>query len=254
MVSSRDREMYRLVRYDYYHAGRLLYEVGNFHSAGIMLGYTIETTLKAGLLEVLPKDQQNDRLLTSSHDVRKIFRKCKSLNLFDDVQTSDDFLEQINSYFQRYPSQINQAVENAKKSNFVIANSADWEYFYDDLIVQLDWWLLCKTRDPMISMIYHAIRTLETRQAQDILNKNPIAILKFDEYAAIVQQNMPEREDLRQLVVNNLSKGANYYWNPRAKLPISHEQITEVSKKYSSRNFQLVREKIVNDCVEIVIP
>ena len=50
MISSRQREKYRMIRYDYYHAGRLLHLMGNFHSACIMLGYTVETTMKEDLM------------------------------------------------------------------------------------------------------------------------------------------------------------------------------------------------------------
>ncbi len=198
MVTSRNREMYRLIRYDYYHAGRLLHSVGNFHSAGIMLGYTIETTMKAGLMEVMPQSHWSDRILKSSHDVKTIFNTCRGLGIFDKVKVSTDFLEHINNNFQRYPSQVSRILENARKSGVIMANSIDWIYFYDNLIVQLDYDLMLRTSDPSISMIFHAVRTLETRQAREVLYKNSFAITRFDEYAALVRKNMPERKDLQK--------------------------------------------------------
>ena len=105
MNKSKQREQYCLVRYYYYHAGRLLHLIGNFHSAGIMLGYAVETTMKAGLMEVLTEEQQKkNQILNRSHDVRKIFAKCVRIGLFSDVRVSNDFLEHINNNFQRYPS------------------------------------------------------------------------------------------------------------------------------------------------------
>jgi len=253
MVTSRQREMYRLIRYDYYHAGRLLHLMGNFQSAGIMLGYTIETTLKAGLMEAMPEKQWNDPIL-KSHDVRQIFRKCISLNLFYDVAVSKDFLEHINNNFQRYPSQKVTIFEHAKKSNIVIGNSADWVYYYDDLIVQLDQHLLKKTSDHSISIIYHAIRTLETRYARDILRENAFALLQFNEYAALIRQNMPEFEDLKKQIENNLSRGAGFYWNPDLHGTITYEDIIDVAKRYSAKTFELPKWTMTQGYMKAVIP
>ena len=253
MVTSRQREMYRLIRYDYYHAGRVLHPMGNFKSAGIMLGYTIETTLKAGLMEVMPEKQWNDRIL-KSHDVRQIFRKCIELNLFHDVTVSKDFLEHINNNFQRYPSQMGAILEQAKKSNTVLGNSASWFYYYDDLLVQLDQHLLQRTSYPFISIIYHAMYTLETRSSQDILRENAFALLKFNEYAALIRQNMPERENLRKQIEDNLSRGAGFYWNPDSSGTITYEDIIDVAKRYSAKTFELPKWTVTQGYMKAVIP
>ena len=57
----------------------------------------------------------------------------------------------------------------ASERNIVLCNSTDYVYYYDDLIVQLDTYLLEFTSDPAISMIYFAYRTLETKYAHDLL-------------------------------------------------------------------------------------
>lgn len=217
-----------------------------------MLGYAVETTMKAGLMEVIPEEHWGDGIFIS-HDVRQIFRKCVSLGLFDHVLVSKDFLEHINNNFQRYPRQINKILEQARKSNIVIGNSVDWVYYYDDLVVQLDHHLLQITGDPSISIIYHAIRTLETKYARDILQKNAFALLKFDEYATLIRQSMPEREDLRNQIEDNLSKGSTFYWNPDSPVDITRERIAHVAKIYSASTFQLPKWKIVNGHVEAAI-
>ena len=71
MQTSMKRLLYSRIRYDYYHSGRLLQRMGYFHSAGILLGYTVETTLKAGLVEVC-KEPDKNKILNTSHDVIKI--------------------------------------------------------------------------------------------------------------------------------------------------------------------------------------
>jgi hypothetical protein len=253
------RERYRLVRYDYYHAGRILHLMGNFHSACIMLGYTIEITMKAGLLEIQSEVPQNDkkemnRILMRSHDVKEIYSKCREYSLFDYVKVSDDFLEHIDYHFQRYPSQMKTALDNATEKNDVIGNSVDWVYYYDDLIVQLDDYLLSKTSDPMISIIYHAIYTLETKYARDILQENAFAILKFNKYAELVRRNMPLRDDLKKQIEDNLTKGALFYWNSEDKQIITNEHIAVIAQKFSASAFKLPKWKLKNGHWETVIP
>jgi hypothetical protein len=255
MVNSKQRERYRTIRYDYYHAGRLLHLAGNFHCAGIMLGYTVETTMKAGLMEVITEDQQKgNETLNKSHDVRKIFVECGKHGLFADVQVSADFLDHINYHFQRYPSQQSKVLGEASKQNKVIGNSIDWINYYDDLVVQLDHHLLKTTSDPSISILYHAIRTLETRNARDILRENVFAHLKFEEYARLIRQNMPEREDHRKTIEDNLSKGATFYWNPDSPEVPPHETMVAIAKKYSASTFELPKWRISNGYMETVIP
>lgn len=254
MVNSRQREKYRLLRYDYYHAGRLLHLMGNFHSGCIMLGYTVETTMKAGLMEVLSEEQQEkNRILNSSHDVRKIFNECRKYRIFKDIRVSNDFLEHIDNNFQRYPSQMKKISEEADKQNTVLGNSVDWVYYYDDLVIQLDEQLLKRTSDPSISIVYHAIRTLETKYARDILRENAFALLKFDDYAALVRQNMPDREDIRKSIENNLSNGAAFYWNPDSPVAVTQAYMINVVKSYSASTFKLPKWKVSNGYFEAVI-
>lgn len=249
------REQYRLVRYDYYHAGRVLHLMGNFHSACIMLGYTVETIMKAGLIEVLSNhEQQKNKVLNSSHNIRNIYSECRKYGLFEDIKVSNDFIEHIDYHFQRYPSQMQKVSENANKQNKVIGNSDDWLFYYDDLIVQLDDYLLNRASNTMISIIYHAIYTLETRYARDILQENAFVILKFNKYADLIRKNMPERDDLKAQIEKNLSKGALFYWNIENNLGITNEQINSIAQKYSAVTFKLPKWKLKDGRRETIIP
>ena len=249
------REQYRLVRYYYYHAGRVLHLMGNFHSACIMLGYTVETTMKAGLMEVLADNEQKKNWkLNHGHNIESIYSECRKYGLFDNVGVSGDFLKHIDYHFQRYPRDIRKTLDNAGKQNKVIGNSIDWVYYYDDLIVQLDDYLLSRTSDPMISIIYHAIYTLETRYARDILQENAFAILQFNKYAELVRRNMPLRDDLKTLIEDNLSKGALFYWNTEDKQIITDDHITAIAQKFSASAFKLPKWKLTNGRWETIIP
>lgn len=110
------------------------------------------------------------------------------------------------------------------------------------------------TSDPFVSIIYLAIRTLETCQSRDILRKNAHALLKYEDYAALIRKNMPERQDHQSQIEENLSKGIHFYWNPDLHQEVSYETIADMAKKYSVRNFELPRWETSNGFVKTTIP
>ena len=61
---------------------------------------------------------------------------------------------------------------------------------------------------------------------------------------------MPEREDLRKQVDDNLSKGSNFYWDSQ----VPSENIAGLAEKYSVGAFNLPRWETHNGHVEAVIP
>lgn len=142
-----------------------------------------------------------------------ILAECNKYGLFTDIQVSGDFLEHVHYHFQQYPTKIRKVLDQAGKQNRVIANSLDWIRFYDDLIVQLDNALYKMTSDPLVSVIYLAVRTLETRNSRDILRENAHALQLFDNYVSLIHKNMPERQDLINQIEENLSRGIEFYWN-----------------------------------------
>lgn len=254
-MDSKQRKHYRLIRYDYYQAGRILHLMGNFHSAGIMLGYTIETQMKAGLMEVLSEEEQNkNRILNSSHDVIKIFNECKKYKLFSDIQVSNDFLEHVNYHFQRYPSQKRKTLVQASSQNKVIGNSQDWVYYYDDLIVQLDCALYKISSDPYASIICLVLQSLETRNSRDILYRNIHALLQFNNFIEVIRQIIPQRQDLKKQIEENFSKGIIFYWDPDMREEISTDEIITLAKKYKSYNFRLPLWNPTNGGIGTIIP
>ncbi len=255
MNTSAKREQYRSIRFDYYHAGRLLHMVGNFHGAGIMLGYAIETIMKASLVEVLSEDQQRKiKNLLYSHDIEKIFAECKRHNIFTRVQVSNEFLEHINNHFQRYPSQISSALLNADMQNKSISNSIDWINYYDDFIVQLDYHLFNVTADVANSIIYLAILTLETNTSRDILRENAFALLKFKEYSELILQNMPKHEGISKQINNNLKNGMIFYWNTNSQQAISEQEIVRKSQNYLASGFRIPKWINSNGKRELLVP
>jgi len=243
MEDSKAREKYRLIRYEYYHSGRTLFLSGCFLSGGILLGYAVETTLKAGLLEVLSEKEKEKQIknrkgILFQHDINKIFDECVSAGIFREIEVSEDFLEFINNNFQRYPSQQYEIFQKASKRNIVLCNSTDYVYYYDDLIVQLDNYLLKYTSDHSISMVYFAYRTLETRYAQDLLRENAFALKLFQEFEQKVKEHLPSREDLKQQVIRSLGKGFNYYWDEGRDINLAFAKIQQILEHYKASNFK----------------
>ena len=156
--------------------------------------------------------------------------------------------------FNVIPVKKRRILNEASRHNKVIGNSTDWVYYYDDLIVQLDHHLIKRTSDPSISIIYHAIQTLETRYARDILHKNAFALLKYEKYAGLIRKNMPEREDHRNQIEENLSKGITFYWDTDSPKVVNHEIIVNIAEKYSANTFELPKWRISNGYIETVIP
>ena len=126
----------------------------------------------------------------------------------------------------------------ASERNIVLSNSPDNVYYYDDLIVQLDTYLLKYTSDPAISMIYFAYRTLETKYAHDLLRKNAFALNLFKEFEQRVTKRLPSREDLKQIIIQNLSKGPAYYWNEGRDMDSAIAKMNQISEQYKANNFK----------------
>lgn len=232
------REKYRLIRYDYYHAGRCLQYMGNFHSAGIMLGYTIETIMKAALTEVMTADEQSkSAILKRSHDVEEIWDECGKHGIFKNVSVSRDFLRHINNNFQRYPSQMARVFEASVKEDIVLSNSQTDINYYDSLIVSLDKALLTLTSDVSSSVIYFAFRTIETRYAKDILHRNAFVLQHYDFYTGEVLKNLPERQDHRETIFQGFEKGVGYYWDENNQKSYNSESV-EIIRNYSCDSFE----------------
>lgn len=242
-----EREKYTRIRYEYYHSGRNLYLSGCFFSGSILLGYAVETTLKAGLLEVLTREEikresqgiGKRRGVLMSHDIGKIFTKCTNKGIFTDIKISPDFIQHIENNFQRYPSQIRKVSENAKVNNICLMHSGEFVYYYDNLIISLDRALLEFTNDVKISVTCAAYRSLETKYARDFFRENAFALNNFSYFKNIILEDLPERQDLRNEIIENLKRGPFYYWQEGREMDSAPQAIKKICKEYGVENYKL---------------
>ncbi len=238
------KERFRLMRYESYHSGRSLMLMGHFFTGGILLGYTVETILKAGLLEVLSKEKiekqmENKKGTLFSHDVAQILNECRKNGIFKEIKVSKDFLEFINNNYQRYPSQQEKVFKKMSEKKITIARSISHTYYYDSLIVQLDNCLFDFTSDHSVSVLYFAYRTLETRYAQDLLRQNAFALELFSKFAEIVKKHTVSlRSDLKQNIIQDLSKGPIYYWGRKSAAKSIIFEISRISKQYKASKYR----------------
>jgi hypothetical protein len=210
---------------------------GNFFVAGILLGYAAETTLKAGLAEVLtPEERMKNGILQHNHDIVKVINECNKYGIYKDIAVSNDFLNYLNNNFQRYPSQMAKISEEAKKTNIVLCNSTDYVYYCDDFIIQLDCSLRRFTNDNATSMLYFALRTLETKYARDFLYENAFALRHYEEYEVDLN-GLRLREDLKKEVIENYNKGYQYYWNGAIGDETIKRKIDEIISSYKCSDF-----------------
>lgn len=237
MLSLGEREKYRLIRYEYYHCGRNAMLTGNFIVGGILLGYAVETTMKAGLMEVLTTEERRRNKILYSHDVISVLNECKKNGIYKVINVSDDFLRYINNNFQRYPSQMDKVFEESIKKDIVLCNSTDYVYYYDDLVIQLDNCLRLFTNDNATSMLYFALRTLETKYAHDFLYENAFALRHYDEFETDLNM-LPLRDDLKKTMTENYDKGFQYYWAGGAiGVETINQEIDGIINKYKCNNF-----------------
>jgi hypothetical protein len=188
---------FELLRSEYYEAGRNLFFSSQFSSAGIMLGYAIETHIKAGLLKLKTvqeldnvRDSKNTRIL-HSHCISDLFKTAQSLNLFKNVNVSDDFLNYVDDHFQRYPSEILKMQKSASMKSRIVFSGGSMIMYYDDFILQLDDEIISLTQDPLLSIGYRAAFSI----SYCFFHCNGAAFNRKEKYLEILKKSKPEMNE-----------------------------------------------------------
>lgn len=121
-------------RFQYYTSGRLDIFYQNFCAAGILLGYSIETSYKQLLLELgVPSDQK----ILRSHSIQSLHNYLNQHFSSYVPNVSLDFLEYIDDHLEaRYPSQRDEVIRRMS-DRFLVFGICSLS-FCDDLFYQLD--------------------------------------------------------------------------------------------------------------------
>lgn len=180
-------------RKEYYQAGRVLMFTGGLSSAGIILGYAAELSLKAALIEAgFPKLPKKKNILYG-HAIKRLFDECQKRGIFQGVQVSKDFLKYIEDWLnRRYP--IQQQALSARLSAENLAESFDWAYLdaYDDFLLQLDDDIASQTNDAWrVSVGVRSAVEAETFTGAAFFHCNTAAYLRAGNYLNVLAKHDP---------------------------------------------------------------
>lgn len=183
------REYFTNIRFQNYISGRCLgYQGCDLYTTWIMLGYAIESQLKAGLAEleytgvVFTTNQR--KIIRSSHDLVELFNLCREKNLFLDVNVSYDFLKSSTLFLaMRYPSQQESSFRNIFNDHpcgFITTIHRICPY--DDFILQLENSLYELYQDKKYSLFYQAFRNFRSSMGKNFFHSNAFAFVKYPKY------------------------------------------------------------------------
>ena len=128
------RKEWSFQRLQFYTSGRLDVFFENFCSAGILLGYSIETSYKQLLLEL---GVSPEKRILNSHKTRDLHDYLARHYADHTPVVSIEFLEYVDDHLEaRYPSQRDKVIRRIGDRLFVFGFQS--LSFYDDLFFQLD--------------------------------------------------------------------------------------------------------------------
>lgn len=128
------RKEWSFQRFQYYTSGRLDVLYQNFCAAGVLLGYSIETSYKQLLLELGVIPSQG---ILNSHSTKSLHNYLNQHFSKHVPRVSLDFLDYIDDHLEaRYPSQRERVVQRI--GNRLLVFGLCSLSFYDDLFYQLD--------------------------------------------------------------------------------------------------------------------
>jgi hypothetical protein len=174
-------------RYNYYISGRLLFFSTLPQTGAILLGYAIESFLKAGLSILKNKNKR----LENSHNLIWLFDECRKLGIYNEIKTSHDFIEYANDMLnQRYPSQSAATHVKTNIHNQSINFKLEFLTSYDDLICQLDDTLALFVEDVWSSIgVKAATQLAQINKGRLFFHCNAFALSRFPSYRDKILKN-----------------------------------------------------------------
>jgi hypothetical protein len=182
-------------RHEHYTAGRVLIFSGCLTSAGIMLGYAVELSLKAALIATgFPKFPKRNNPLWG-HEIVKLFDKCQQQGIFQCVQVSRDFLKYVEDWLnRRYPSQEQKLSERLSMDNLAQSFSLFHIDAYDDFLLQMDDALVAYTKDPWrVSVGVRSALHADTYPGAAFFHGNTAAILRVEAYLKALREALRDQ-------------------------------------------------------------
>ncbi len=234
------RRKWAEVRLEYYVSARSLMGQGFFHSAGILFGYTVETHLQAILYEFYKGDQDRKvgRKILKNHKITELFTHCNGINLFPDVDVSDDFLIFIEDNFQRYPGQIIPSIDKRLDENGVAHYGLNDMHYYDNLVIQLDKNILEYTCSLDSSIEVSAIMMVDAYHRVKFFQSNVHALSNVNYYLDIIKSLDKDRYK-SIMKYYEAPQFDEFYENMICGLPIQLMSIEDIMNSTKTQSFKL---------------
>ncbi|MBM9576216.1 hypothetical protein JWG45_03525 [Leptospira sp. 201903070] len=200
------RENWSLLRYNYYSAGRNEMLLGNYAAAGILLGYAIETSFKHALIEA----GFQDLAILKKHEPQLLYATCKKEGILNGIESSDDLLEYINDHLKpRYPilqRQVSEDIISKNRINIIGPLLLSW---YDDLMYEIDTWILSYTKDSLSSCFFRGSGEVKSLKGKLFFHANYHACHQIDNYIVMRKNHKGENSE----VIDELEKGVENLWS-----------------------------------------
>ena len=195
-----------MLRYDYYSAGRELFFNQNTTMSGIMLGYSIELSLKL-LLQL--KGMLSQKLF-NSHSVNDLFDIASSA--YPELETvSKDLILFINDRLdQRYIRGKNRVMKFHVQDGRVQDFPLEIIHYYDKLYYELDrlCWITSEKYN-FSSSLYRVLKDLKSYKSRAVFHINYSLHNKLNELDSILNQD----EDKDDLIYFNNEKDKLWDFN-----------------------------------------
>ena len=174
-------------RYEYYVAGRTLWFNNQMQTGALMFAYAIEAHIK----HLLSNHRNCPRKLLYSHDIPILFEKSIELDLFTDVEVSDDLLRYAQDNFhRRYPSQTNETIKAASDRGHALFMDPGLVIAYDDLILQMDYSIYKKFGTPKASVAAMAAQLVDCADGRFFFHSNHAALDHLNEILKMHEESL----------------------------------------------------------------
>lgn len=211
-MDNENRKEWSLLRYNYYSAGRNEMLLGNYSAAGILLGYAIETSFKHALIE----SGFDDLAILNKHEPQILMRKCQEFGTLEEIEVSDDFLDYINDHFKpRYPSLKSKVQEDISAKGRIDIIGPLLLSWYDDLMHQIDNWLIERTSDGLSSCFFRATGDLDNLKGKLFFHSNYHGCSNLEKYIEMRKNHTGDNSD----IISELEKGIENLWSTVTGIP-----------------------------------
>lgn len=185
------RRKFTELRLEYYTSGRTLWFSDTMSIAGMLLGHSIELTLKHMLIEKNSLGATDKK----SHQLLPLFKQCEDTGVIAPKTVPHELIQYVSDMLnQRYPSMAIATQDAAQKRGQAIASAITLIHSYDELTLLLDEALqeLCPQSETSIGKLAAAF--VNRPQGRSFFHCNVAATRRYETYRAALSEEYKNAE------------------------------------------------------------